>query len=594
MSDCQLGRLLVKLFAKGDLAGTTVHDLASAAWLDGWGHNSPLARKLVKAGAQGKARNKIAQAIVKAAESEGLVCSKALPYKVGLSTGGEALVFLPHEFYPQMVQDLGLQVLCLPRESLDEQHGLPKLLREWAKHEDVCFSGDLSTVGVLGIHCDGVSYSSSVRAGASRTVLAASMNVVSATEDVRRRRQPLFVLRKARLCGCGCQGFHTIQEIMGVIAWSMQCLVQGVSPSRRHDGSPWSSHDRDSRMSAGLVMPKACLLQVRGDWEWLQDCFRLRSVNSDVFCWMCDATQYTAGPKHYHNFEPDAEHRTTMISHQSYMRACAVEGSQPSHLLRCPGTLIDHLTVDVMHAGDLGTFQDAIGALFWLEISHKGWYRSQARGLVKLNSMLNDYYAAHADLKNMSRVTPLVHSQIVSKNIAYPHLKAKAAQTRHLAEFCLGLARLHQAGNGVRPPFRFNAAHRLAAQTATHCDLLVQLFTGLSQFLLSCSAQPFDIAPCRAAMYLYLQSLEKLNKLWRNGLPEAQQTSQPFHIRPKSHVCQHMVEEKIESFGSPSSFWCYRDEDFVGFIKNIASKTKHPATLEQRMIEKLRILAALT
>ena len=50
---------------------------------------------------------------------------------------------------------------------------------------------------------------------------------------------------------------------------------------------------------------------------------------------------------------------------------------------------------------------------------------------------------------------------------------------------------------------------------------------------------------------------------------------------------------KIEAFGSPSMFWCYRDEDFVGVMKSIASKTKHPATLEKRMIQKLRIWAAL-
>ena len=65
-----------------------------------------------------------------------------------------------------------------------------------------------------------------------------------------------------------------------------------------------------------------------------------------------------------------------------------------------------------------------------------------------------------------------------------------------------------------------------------------------------------------------------------------------WHLRPKAHVCQHMVHEKVESFGSPNMFWGYRDEDFVGVVKAIASKTKHPATLEERMIQKLRILAA--
>ena len=71
------------------------------------------------------------------------------------------------------------------------------------------------------------------------------------------------------------------------------------------------------------------------------------------------------------------------------------------------------------------------------------------------------------------------------------------------------------------------------------------------------------------------------------------QKALPFHLRQKAHLCHHLVEEKILLFGSPSAFWRYRDEDFVGAIKAIARKSSHPFTLEQRIVEKLRILAAL-
>ena len=97
---------------------------------------------------------------------------------------------------------------------------------------------------------------------------------------------------------------------------------------------------------------------------------RCRLVNSEHFCWMCDATQKTPGPLDYHDFRPEAAHRQTLISHEMYFARCASEGEQPSHLFRRPGFRIEHLAVDSMHAGDLGTFQDAIGSLFFLEISH--------------------------------------------------------------------------------------------------------------------------------------------------------------------------------------------------------------------------------
>jgi predicted nicotinamide N-methyase len=94
-------------------------------------------------------------------------------------------------------------------------------------------------------------------------------------------------------------------------------------------------------------------------------------------------------------------------------------------------------------------------------------------------------------------------------------------------------------------------------------------------------------------MYDYLLALGGLNALWREGLAIADHRTEPFHLRPKAHACQHLAEEKIEVYGSPSSFWCYRDEDFIGVVKGIASKTKHPFTLEERIVQKLCIWAAV-
>jgi hypothetical protein len=592
MSGSNLSRLLLKLFAQGDLAGTQVHDLAVAAWLDGWGRNDPLAVNLVKAGQSGRKRQQIANDIIKAAETANLVCSKAHPYQVNLASGGHALVFLPHEFYTSMVEECGLPALCLDPSTLEATDGIPRLLRQWANHEDVMFEGDLAQVGVLGIHCDGVQYTTTIRAGASKSVLAASMNVISAHDHIRHRRQPLFVLRKVRLCSCGCQGFHTIQELMDVVAWSMRCLMAGVAPSCRHDGSVWTDLDIENRLPPATIIPRACLLQVRGDWEWLEQCFRLRSVSSDSFCWMCDSTKTTLGPLHYHNFSPDAAHRQTLITHHEYIQACVQESSQPSHLFKCPGTTLDHLTVDAMHAADLGTFQDAVGSLFWLEATHKPWHRTQLRGLQNLNRMINEFYAAHPGL-GLTKATPLVWTQILAEKPGYPNLKAKAAQTRHLAQFCLTLAQLHRSGNAGRPAFVFQPGHWLELEAARHRDLLVLLFEGFLEFNQSCACHPFVPAECRAAMYKYLQALGDLHRLWRAGRTVEQQRRLPFHLRQKAHVCQHMVEEKIDAWGSPSSFWCYRDEDFIGCIKDIARKTMHPASLEEKLIHKLRILAVL-
>ena len=169
---------------------------------------------------------------------------------------------------------------CLSSEALSADRGLGPLLRTWAAHDDVRFRGDLRQMAILGIHCDGVSYTTNLRAGGARSILIASMNVVSSPRDKRRNhRQPLFVIRKARLCGCGCGGYHTLQVLFEVVAWSLRCLLVGQSPTTRHDGTPFTAEDLESRVQGGERIPHACLLQIRGDWEWLAQCFRLRSIH---------------------------------------------------------------------------------------------------------------------------------------------------------------------------------------------------------------------------------------------------------------------------------------------------------------------------
>jgi hypothetical protein len=120
-------------------------------------------------------------------------------------------------------------------------------------------------------------------------------------------------------------------------------------------------------------------------------------------------------------------------------------------------------------------------------------------------------------------------------------------------------------------------------------DLLVAMFEGLDGYTRACSQVPFPEEQCRQAMFQFLQSLAALHVLWRAGIPEVSHKYQPFVLRQKSHLLQHLVQDKIGLWGSPSAFWCYRDEDYIGTVKGIAAKTKHPFSLETRLLEKLMI-----
>jgi hypothetical protein len=193
---------LLQLYGRGEIAATTVRDIAAAAWTDGWGRGNPLAARLASAGAAGVHRNHIARDIIRAADAAGLVSSMCMPYEVDISTGGKALLYLPHEAMPMMIQGTSLTRWCLPRAAFDRGDPLAEQVARWCRDEDVGFHGDPATIPVIGLHCDGVQYTASIRAGTAKSMIVGAFNFVTAqgAADVL-KRHPFFVLRSTRYLG---------------------------------------------------------------------------------------------------------------------------------------------------------------------------------------------------------------------------------------------------------------------------------------------------------------------------------------------------------------------------------------------------------
>ena len=75
-------------------------------------------------------------------------------------------------------------------------------------------------------------------------------------------------------------GRCTMEAIWQVVAYSLRVCMHGRYPNTRHDGVPFSESSRPgdkqrallARMKAQMHV-KACLVQKRGDWQWLQQVF---------------------------------------------------------------------------------------------------------------------------------------------------------------------------------------------------------------------------------------------------------------------------------------------------------------------------------
>ena len=591
-----LAVLLLKAFAKGELPATRVAEIAKAAFDDGWGRNDRLARDLAAAADQ--SRQNILRAVVAAARRAGLMRQFSQPYMCKVPGPGGALkdmiIFLPHEIYFKLIESTHGQKdsWCLTEEVLAKEEGLGKTLRTWCDHPDVACGDNPSEIGVFGIHADGASYTSSNRAGSVRSVLVGSCNIISAKDPhVRSKRHFLYTRSKGALCDCGCAGYHTYQAINDVLGWSFECLAKGRFPTCRHDGSAWTPHDRKNRILLTCPLPKAALLQLRGDWEWITQCFRFRTASQNEFCWMCQACQ-APGPNCYLAMSANADYRRTLITHQAYFELCAMLGFEPSAIFRAPGFVLEYATVDSMHSGDSGAFADATGTVFWLHISDKNRYRNSALGLASLNKQLHNFYLANKHRK-LTRIDPLTYSQIRAKKPGYPYLKTSAAGSRHVTEFALALAYAHRDGTSSCGPRDFPPGHRLHGRALEHNNLVVQMMEGLVSYQRSAAEEPFNSSECKSNMYKFLTNFVSLHNMWREGVPEDAQAALPFHARPKLHLLQHLVEEKIQLFGSPNSFHCYMDEDYVGVIKKVCAASKHPATLERRVSEKCQIMAGI-
>jgi hypothetical protein len=293
------------------------------------------------------------------------------PYLVSVKTTGGAYrevgVFLPHEQLHLTVRHHGIDAFRLSAAAWDSEHGLANLLRAWGDSPEIQL--EARDALAIGFHADGVSFGANQRPGSTKSVLAAAWNVISAESPANRGRRHLyFALAKALSCDCGCEGqfnviakfkapsnlvwFHehahsiavclsillpvaicetaklkvlkcshielraghcTFDPLMKVFAWSMECLKNGMAPLRRHDDTEFTAQDTRDRMALRTMLPRAALLQARGDWEWLCQCFRFRHFGAENFCWLCDAT-YT-GPTSYLNIADDAPYRQTRITH---------------------------------------------------------------------------------------------------------------------------------------------------------------------------------------------------------------------------------------------------------------------------------------
>ena len=103
------------------------------------------------------------------------------------------------------------------------------------------------------------------------------------------------------------------------------------------------------------------------------------------------------------------------------------------------------------------------------------------------------------------------------------------------------------------------------------------MFEGVCKYFRACDNVPLAKNDCVDSMYEFLSSLEQLNTLWCGGLADDDKIRMHFHVRPKCHGCQHIVEDQLDLWGTPRNFNCFMDEHYIGGMKKtyVPSQNTH-------------------
>jgi len=395
----------------------------------------------------------------------------------------------------------------------------------------------------IGFHGDGVPHKK------NKSVQVFSWNFLSKGHS---ERFLFTAIDKEYCCQCGCGGRCTLDPIVAVFAWSMKMSALGKWPRRRHDGEPWLHSDRHRRSIRGNFFVRPVLLQARGDWSWYKELFGFPSWASSAICWKCRATK--RGKRTFTNHSQDAPWRRKRMTSIEFFQQQTDANVRPSPLFLCPYFELWMVIIDALHCMDLGVSQDCLGNLFYEAQKSLCDGRNIKVRVKNLWGRVKEYYKVAKPASQIQTLTvPMIKQQKKS-----PKLHLKGAETRGLIAFGAELA---------------SALDK--KEKTTHSGTVHGLFCSLLDMYMHMANDDWDqdgaATCCRQFCLLYsaLSSEAVRNHgaetlLWRE--------------KPKVHMLEELFEfQGREMDMSPADFWCYKDEDFVGWVASFAGSRGGPS-----------------
>ena len=361
-----------------------------------------------------------------------------------------------------------------------------------------------------------------------------------------------------------------------MMKWVLQTFISGVFPSERHDGIPFSASpfvgDSARIARAGTALnARAAAVQIRGDWAWMKQAFNLtgwrrEGIDKDV-CWICSANKTS---RDFRRADPEAPWRNERRTHAGFIERTLNTGAFLSGMFDWPGFVLEFVSVDLMHAGDLGVLLYLLGNVYWEFWQYLGGASSNGETPRNREVSAILLHMIKIGAKERGLVMPINQLtlgmiKVDGKNA--PKLKVKAAEARKMLEVTHFM---------LEKLFPMDTSH---ARMRFQCvSKFVELYRTLENWdPKSSQAQIRRLGSQGVCLYAELSakaiSADPETLLWR--------------MYPKHHLFLHAIEDSVEVGGNPRCQWCYSDEDNIGDAARRA-KCCHCNTIHCELIRQYR------
>ena len=427
---------------------------------------------------------------------------------------------LPHEWLDMYLLQAGAFQEGQPEEGSFFHKELKKGCRAWGQPGEGMFP--------LGLHGDGVPYQGRMN---QSTLDYVTINFPGSKLLSHKRFLVTCVDSKWSL------GHETWQAIWQVIAWSFQQLGEGRAACRRHDGK---SLEKARLKMAGKSLQKACLVQMRGDWDWNVKVFGAPTFNTKLgMCWMCNCK-----PGDWHAMSQE-DRRRYCLGKADWLANLAAREKPAMQLFNLKGVSNQTMFPDWMHAVDEGIAASVVGQCLKEFESHCAGSNKDER-LNALWGFIKDLYQKN-NTDHDKRLWKLTSKDFVKSSTVPPELDAKAAQVKGLCPLLHHLAQRLLPGEGT-------PHQRAVKKLAKLCS---SMYTSLE----------------KADLAQLVRHGRLLKQQWMALETEAQAQDDfvNFHSKPKWHFFDHLLDQVQEGL-HPKSTWCYQDETFGHLLQGFGQR----------------------